>query len=83
MIVGPFSTIGEAEDWMGLCDVPTMRIHPLRGPTDALKRGHAQMENWKTPFGFKEWAEGEEPETGRRYYAKRKGYRKETRRQVP
>jgi hypothetical protein len=82
-MVGPFPTIEEAEAWMGLCGVPAMFIHQLEGPIYAIQRGNAQMENWQAPFGFKEWAEGKEPKTSRRYNAERKGYRKETRRQVP
>jgi len=79
-MVGPFATFDAAHAWMAMCGAPTMLIHMLEGPENALLRGNAQVEDGKTPFGFKAWSEGEKSETSRRHHAVRKGDGKETRR---
>ena len=81
-MVGPFSTFGDATEWIGQCDVQMVFIHAMIGADDALQRGNAQMEKWKTPFGFQAWSESKESETGRRDHAERKANGEETRRQV-
>lgn len=43
----------------------------------AFIRGYAQMEGWKIALRLKEWAEGEKPQTGDRYYVGREGKRGE------